>query len=406
MFKNQDQVAASTQVLGQATVEMLAQVHEDALWMMENLGVGCRHPEIVEAFRPFEAGGTAIVYEDRIYLAAELVSSCLATVPGIKAFFVPRNSLFIGGRAPFVYDDAAGRGGLLPTLDHVARIARIAEASAVVAGMGAAVMLKDELAQIDTMAAACGKPLLLPASSEASIERGLQLLGAGRPVMMTFCLTRPPLQVNETVADCFVKAARRGLPLFLAALPMAGISAPYCASGVLTVTHAEVLFAICAAQLLKPGSICVHAGFPAIADPRCDYRPNYGLMSHQVLNVLMAHLNMMLDLPSIQSGATTNERDVTPRALKDSRTGLAIFEKYGFHMIRHAFGFLGGLLDFSIGKLEQVIRIAGTVTADDAPDLAIPVYDERGFASIQRYGLGMYKDDPLTAANIGKVFID
>jgi hypothetical protein len=36
----------------------------------------------------------------------------------------------------------------------------------------------------------------------------------------------------------------------------------------------------------------------------------------------------------------------------------------------------------------------------------MPSYDERGMESIQRYGLGMYKDDPLTTANIDKVFVD
>lgn len=406
MFTNSDQVAASTQVLGHATVAMLAQVHQDALWMLENLGIACTHPAMVELFSPLEADGKAIVFDNRIYITEGLVEACLAGVPGIDAFFVPRQSLFIGGRAPFIYDDAAGRGGVPPTLEHVARIAEIAEVSPIAAGMGAGVVLKDEAAQIQTMAARCTKPLLVPQGSPASLQAAKQLQAQGRRLMATFCLTRPPLQVNENAAPLFVEAARCGLPLFLAALPMAGISAPYCASGVLTVAHAEVLFALCTAQLFNPGSVCVHAGFPAIADPLCDYRPNYGLVSHNVLNLLMAHLNMMLDLPTIQSGATTNESDVTPRALADARTGLAIFKRYGFHMLRHAFGFLGGLLDFSIAKLAQVVEIAEAVTADEAPDIAMPVYDERGMASIQRYGLGMYKDDPLTAANIGKVFMD
>lgn len=405
-FKNKDQVIASTQVLGKATVDMLFQVHHDALWMLENLGVGCIHPEIVDAFRQFEADGKAIVYENRIFITGELVAACLSTVPGIDDFFVPRNSLFIGGRAAFVYDDSKRRSGLLPTLDHVARIAQIAEVNPLVAGMGAGIMLKDELSQINTMAAYCSKPLLLPITSDPSLERAQQLYQEGRKLMVTFCLTRHPLQVNGNFADCFVKVVRSGLPVFASALPMAGISAPYCVNGVLAATHAEVLFAICAAQALKPGTVCIHAGLPSIADPRFDYSPNYGLESHNVLNLLMAHLNMMLDLPTSQSGCTTNEKDVTDRALADARTGLAIFKKYGFHMVRHAFGFLRNMIDFSMAKLEQVIDIAEEVTADDAPEVEMPVYDERGMESIQRYGLSMYKDDSLTTANIGKVFVN
>ena len=75
-------------------------------------------------------------------------------------------------------------------------------------------------------------------------------------------------------------------------------------------------------------------------------------------------------------------------------------------MMRHAFGFLRLLVDFSFAKLEQAIAIAEEVTADEAPPFEMPTYDERGMEAIQRVGLGMYMDDPLTTANIGKVFLD
>jgi trimethylamine---corrinoid protein Co-methyltransferase len=404
VFKNAEQVAASTEALGRPTVDMLRQVHRDALWVLENMGVACTHAGLEEAFRKHEPDGRVILYENRIYITADLVAKCLNRVPGLSGFFVPRNSFFIGGRAPYVYDDSAGKGGVLPTLDHVERIARIAEAHAVVAGMGGGVFLKDEWAQVDTMAAHCSKPLLVPVTSSSALERALQLHRERGNLMATFCLTRHPLAVNENFADAFVAVARSGLPVFTAALPMAGISAPYCYNGVLTITHAEVLFAICAAQLLNPGCTCIHAGMPSIADPSFGYIPNYGLISHNVLNLLMAHLNMMLDLPTAQSGCTTNEEHVTPRALEDARMGMALFRRYGFHMLRHAFGFLRGMVDFSIGKLEQVIRIAGEVTAADAPEIAMPGYDERAIESIRAYGLGHYRDDPLTTANIRKIF--
>jgi len=404
IFKNKEQVMTSTHVLGKQTVDMLHQVHQDALWVLENMGVACVHPEIVGAFRRFEADGKAIFYENRIFITGDLVNECLCTVPAGVGFFVPRNSLFIGGRAPFVYDDNAGKGGVLPTLEDVERIAKIAEANAVVAGMAGGVFLKDGLSQINTIAEHCSKPLLLAVTSDASLERVKELHKERGNVMVTFCLTRHPLEVNESSSDPFVKVVRSGLPVFAAALPMAGISAPYCYNGVLTITHAEVLFAICAAQLLNPGCTCIHAGLPSIADHRFDYNPNYGLMSHNILNLLMAHLNMMLDLPTIQSGCTTNEEHVSERALNDARLGIALFKRYGFHMLRHSFGFLRGMVDFSIAKLEKVIKIAEDVGPDDAPEVVIPCYDERGMESVQKYGLSYYRDDPLTTANIGKLF--
>jgi trimethylamine--corrinoid protein Co-methyltransferase len=404
--KKQEQVEKSKSLLGEDTVEMLFQVHQDALWILENLGVGCKQPEIQEAFRKFEADGLAVQYEDRIYVTTGLVERCLKTVPGVNEFFVPMNSFFIGGTAPYVYDDQKGNGGIPPTPEHVVRIAQIAQENRPVAGMGRGVKLKDEVQQMDIMAEHCDKPIYFAVTSDPSLKRAKEIYKDRKNIMIVFCLTRPPLQVNENFSEFFVKVAKAGLPLFISAMPMAGISAPYCYNGVLSMTHAEVLFGICAAQLLNPGITSVHAGFPTIADPRIEYNPNYGLVSHNWLNILMTHLNLILDLPTFQSAATTHEEHLTERAYADTRMGQALCLKYGFHMIRHPFAFLRYLIDFSFAKLEKAIRIAEEVTPEDAPDVEKAFYDERGMESIQRIGLGSYMEDPLTTANLGKIFFN
>ena len=92
---NTEQVKKSKSVLGQDIVEMLLQVNKDALWILENLGVGCKQPEIQKAFQRFEADGTAIVYDNRIHITSGLVEKCLDKVPGLDDFFVPLNSFFI-----------------------------------------------------------------------------------------------------------------------------------------------------------------------------------------------------------------------------------------------------------------------------------------------------------------------
>jgi len=401
---NSRQIETSTTLLGAQTVEMLFQAHADALWMLENMGVGCSQPDILAAFQQHEDDGKAVVYENRVYPTADLVKECLAKVPGIDDFFVPRNSFFIGGTAPYLYDDVAGQGGLMPTAEHVARIAQVAETSSIVGGMGRGLKLKDEVEQMDVIVKHCSKPLYYAVTSDRSLARAKDIHRQRGKEMIVFCLTRPCLQVNENFSDHFVKVVMAGLPVFISAMPMAGISAPYCYSGVLAMTHAEVLFGICAAQLLRPGHDCVHAGFPTIADPRFQYNPNYGLRSHFVLNLLQSHLNMMLDLPTCQSACTTNEEHLTERALGDARIGQALCKKYGFHMIRHAFGFLRHLVDFSFAKLAKAIRIAEEVTPADAPEIEMPAYDALGMISIKRTGLGMYLEDSLTTANIGKAF--
>ncbi len=403
---NPEQIKISTDLFGETTIEMLMQSNEDAFWILENFGVGCKQPDMIEVFKPYEAEGLAVVHEDRIYVTKTLVEKCLETVPGVSDFFVPLNSYFIGGTAPYIYDDKKKQGGVMPTVDHVKQIAKIADSQPAVGGMGRAVKLKDEVEQMNLMDKYCSKPLYFAVTSDASLKRAIELHEKRGNVMIVFCLTRPPVEINENFSDSFVKVVRAGLPVFISAMPMAGISAPFCYNGVLAMTHAEVLFGICVAQLLNPGVVCVHAGYPTIADPRIDYNPNYGLKSHNLLNILMTHLNLMLDIPSFQSACTTHEQHMTKKALADARMGHAMCKKYGVHMIRHPFAFLQYLIDFSIEKLEKCIEVFNETSGADAPEITMPEYDERGMESIMNIGLGMYMDDPLTTANFGKIFVD
>lgn len=401
---NKEQLGNSKKLFGDDTVEMLLQSHKDALWILENLGVGCVQPDIQAVFKEYEEQGLAIVHENRIYIMSDLTQKCLETVPGVSDFFVPLNSFFIGGTAPYIYDDKAGKGGVMPTPDHVKKIAQIAEKNKIIAGMGRAVKLKDEVEQMTIMDEICSKPLYFAVTSPESLKSAKAMYEKRKNIMIVFCLTRPPLEVNENFSQSFVDVVRAGLPVFISSMPMAGISAPYCYNGVLAMTHAEVLFGICTAQLLNPGAICVHAGYPTIADPRIEYNPNYGLISHNLLNILMTHLNLMLDLPSFQSACTTHEEHPTERAYTDGKMGYAMCKKFGVHIIRHPFSFLRYLIDFSIAKLEKSVELFQSVSAKDAPQIDMPVYDERGMESVMNTGLGMYMDDPLTTANFGKVF--
>lgn len=401
---NEEQLGNSKKIFGNDTVEMLLQSHNDALWILENLGVGCIQPDIQAVFKKYEEQGLAVVHENRIYIMSDLTKKCLEAVPTVSDFFVPLNSFFIGGTAPYIYDDKAGKGGVMPTPDHVKKIAEIAEKNEIIAGMGRGVKIKDEVEQMTIMDEICSKPLYFTVTSPESLQSAKAIYEKRKNIMVVFCLTRPPLEVNENFSQSFVEVVQTGLPVFISSMPMAGISAPYCYNGVLAMTHAEVLFGICAAQLLNPGAICIHAGYPTIADPRIEYNPNYGLISHNLLNILMTHLNLILDIPSFQSACTTHEEHPNDRAYADAKMGYAMCKKYGVHIIRHPFSFLRYLIDFSIAKLEKSVEIFQNTSAEDAPEIDMPVYDERGMESIMHTGLGMYMDDPLTTANFGKVF--
>ena len=55
---------------------------------------------------------------------------------------------------------------------------------------------------------------------------------------------------------------------------------------------------------------------------------------------------------------------------------------------------------------KKTIRIAEEVTTEDAAEVNMPDYDERGMESLQNTGLGMYMEAPLTTANLGEIFVE
>ena len=218
---NKERIKLSRSLFGTETVDMLLQTHQDAKWILENLGVGCKQPEIQAIFKKLEWDGEAVVYEDRIYITGALVERCLEKVPCVDDFFVPLNSFFIGGTAPYVYDDKAGKGGIFPTTEHAIRISKIAEANDAIAGMGRGIKLKDEVLQMDIMAKYCSKPIYFAVTSDESLRRAQEIYKQRKNIMIVFCLTRPPLEVNENFSDHFVRIVKAGLPVFISVKRMA-----------------------------------------------------------------------------------------------------------------------------------------------------------------------------------------
>jgi trimethylamine:corrinoid methyltransferase-like protein len=82
-------------------------------------------------------------------------------------------------------------------------------------------------------------------------------------------------------------------------------------------------------------------------------------------------------------------------------------KKYGFHQMRHAFGFLRELISFSIAKLEKHIDLCRETGPDQAPDYDLEPYDPEGLEAIKRNGSqANYMRDDHTLKNTGKGFLN
>jgi len=294
-----------------------------------------------------------------------------------------------------------------PTCEHLTRIAKIAEQTDVIDFMARGVLLKgQEVKVIDTIIEHCNKPIYVATVTDAGIARAEEVHNTRGNLTIQFSLINSPLNIIDSMIDPFISCVRKGIPVYVSTMPMAGLSGPYSMSGLVTLTHAEGLFGITLAQLINPGVTVVHAGLPSIANIRKNYAVDLGLVSHNVANLLQEKINRMLELPSIQTACTTSQEKPNKKAEEEAMQGFALMKKYGFHHMRHSFGFLKELISFSIAKLERHIQICRDTGPEKAPDYEMDPYDPDGFEVIMRNGSNAnYMRDDHTLKNTGKCFL-
>lgn len=386
--------------------EYLDKIHRDALRVLEEVGIRCRS---AEARQIFEDTGLAAYDEGsgHLHILTPLVEQALATVPARDAYWVPRNSFGIGGTAPFVYDDSTS-DLIQPTFEHLVTIAKIAEQSSAIHFMHRGVLIKNEEVKVmDTIIEQCHKPVYISGiSTEQGIARAKEIHEHRGGLTLQFAIMNSPLNVIDSMLPAFIASVRQRIPVSLSTMPMAGLSAPYSMSGLLTLTHAESLFGIVLAQLISPGLTVVHAGLPSIANIQKNYSVDLGLITHNVANLILDKVNERINLPSIHSGCTTSADHPGEKAEQDAVAGYALMKRYGFHQMRHAFGFLKELVSFSIAKLERHAALCIETDPSQCPDFTIDPYDPEGFTAIQRNGsTPNYMRDEHTLKNTGRVFL-
>ena len=322
---------------------LLEQIHADALRVLEEVGVKCVSNEIR---RIFEDTGLAAFDEStgHIHVLTPLIDQVLTTAPKRDQYWIPEDSFGVGGTAPFVYDDETGEL-VEPTFEHLARIATIVEEADVVQFMARGVLIKQqEVPVMDTIVENCRKPIYVAALTDAGIERALEIHESRGGITIQFSIINSPLNIIESMIDPFLSCVRKGIPIYVSTMPMAGLSGPYSMSGLVTLTHAEALFGIALAQLVNPGITVVHAGLPSIASIAKNYAVDLGLKSHNIANLIQEKVNKMLDIPSIQTACTTSQDRPNEEAEREAEYGFGLMKKYGFHQMRHSFGFLRELI--------------------------------------------------------------
>jgi len=153
----------------------------------------------------------------------------------------------------------------------------------------------------------------------------------------------------ESMVDPFVRSIRTGNNLLILDFTIAGVTGPNSPEALLTHIHAQELFMMILAQMIRPGTVCVHGGIPSVTAPGGDI--SYSMLRQPLINAAMARLNLWVTgLPSAQSGGSTSIADELEKAVEESSLSRDVLRRYGVHIVRHAFGALGNLTYFSLEK--------------------------------------------------------
>lgn len=385
--------------------ELFNHIHSDAVRVLEEVGVKCNSPEIRQIF---EKTGLAAYDEStgHIHVLGPLVEQALSTTPKRDHYWIPENAFGVGGTAPFVYDDETGEL-IQPTFEHLTNIAKIVDQADEIEFMARGVLIKGKEKEVmDAIIENCRKPIYVAAVTESGLARAHEIHMTRGNITVQFSIINSPLNIIDSMIPPFLSCVKKGIPIYVSTMPMAGLSGPFSMSSLVTLTHAEALFGITLAQLVNPGITVVHAGLPSIANIQKNYAVDLGLISHNVANLLMEKINKNLQIPSIQTACTTSEETPNQQAEQDGINGFAIMKKSGFHQMRHAFGFLKELISFSIVKLERHIELCRETGSDQAPDFQFDAYDPEGFEVILRNGSNAnYMRDDHTLKNTGRCFL-
>ena len=402
--------------------ELYQQIQQDALLLIESYGVAVSQgaaEQLIAAMAPEEA--EKVVYTEdtgRIYITQDVIEESLKKVREGMDFF-PKG-FGTGGMAAYIVDENGTRS---PESTDIKLLAEKFGESDMLTSLQSSfnvcsrVKKKDtetrakiECQAIDDMIAGANGKLIMPTLlSDAGYDKLKEYSDKGHPVGAALSIISTYMTLSDEMVDPFLKTVKRGLPFIMNSMPIGGLTAPYSMSSLATMAQAEGLFGLVLGQLIKPGIKCINSAMPTIADMTSKDMPMmFGSISNTMVNILLAELNIYLDIPTCQSSCSHHCNDLDDEALAKSSKIFNLVRQYDFHILRHMFGFSSQLNDFSIENMEkQLAQFQEVLENPQEVELPEPAqYDPEGLDAIfEGFERRDFRSMDHTLKNIGKSFV-
>jgi trimethylamine---corrinoid protein Co-methyltransferase len=232
---------------------------------------------------------------------------------------------------------------------------------------------------------AFGSTVVDDAIEVACITRGIDRDQLARePSLMTIVNTNSPLRLDGPMSDGLIAMAEAGQPVVATPFTLAGAMAPATLAGALAEQHAEALFMVALAQIVRPGTPMVYGGFTSNVDMRTG-SPAFGTPEYVQAQLATGQLARRVSLPWRTSNVT-GSAVVDAQATYESEMSIWGAVLGGASLLYQGAGWLEGGLTASFEKLvldaemlQQMARVLEPPKIDD---------EELGLDAIAEVGPG------------------
>jgi trimethylamine---corrinoid protein Co-methyltransferase len=359
--------------------EAVTQIHQTSMRLLENVGVAFPQPEALDVFRRHGVRTDGSL----VHLTEAQLWQALATVPQqftVQARNPARNVTVGGGRtvfvpgygAPFLVDATEGKRA--PTMADYHAAVKLAHAlpnqdmsghllfepGDASAGTAHIQMLYAHMHHSDKafLGSTVGQR-----GARHTLEMAHILFGGDlqdKPVCAGLINSLTPLRYSTEMLEALIAYAGARQPVIVAALAMAGSTAPITLAGVLALQNAELLAGIALTQLISPGTPVIFGSTSTNIDMRSGA---LAIGSPELSQMIAAHAQLarFYKLPSRSGGALTDASFPDPQAGFESMMALLTTVNCGVDFMLHAGGILSSYLAFSFEKFVLDDEMCGMV---------------------------------------------
>lgn len=361
------------------TNEDLKQIHRTSVRLLAEVGVEFPNEAAISVFKQHGVRAE----NGRVYLDEKRVMAALKAVP--KKFPIearnPERTVIVGDGdpvfapgygAPFLVDVEVGKR--VPTMEDYHNLARLAHmlpnqdlSGHLLVHPGDVPAKTAYLHMLHASMVHSDKPFIGSTEGEAGARHTMEMASIlfGRdvrdwPVTIGLISSLSPLGYSSEMLQALMEYARWGQPIVIAALAMAGLTAPITLAGMLAMQNAELLAGITLTQLVRAGTPMVYGSTSSNVDLR---RGTLVIGSPELSLMIAAHAQLAryYGLPSRSGGALTDASGADFQAGNESMFSLLTTATSGVDLVLHTAGILSSFLAFSYEKFVLDDEMCGMV---------------------------------------------